>query len=274
MSVRMIKHADGGSMCFGRKRPAAAELARAPWLDRYLTKAAILPPPALRADWALGAALNKAGLENVLGNDTLGDCVEAACGHVIDAWHGDAGTGVSVSADQAIAFYSATSGYVPGKPNTDQGSDPVTVLNYWRTKGYSPGAQPIAGYVGIDPTNETQLKTAVWLFGGVLLGGELLTAWVNGMGTMRSGFTWDVGSAPDAEAGHEVYGYGYNDNGVFIDSWAMFGTMTWAAVAQFAAAKTGGDVLCPLSQDWIAKASALAPSGFNFVQLQADLSAL
>jgi hypothetical protein len=115
-----------------------------------------------RAPIGRGASpvLNQAGLENILGNDTLGDCVEAGCGHIEDIWRADALTGGSLTAAQTIAFYSATSGYVPGDPNTDQGSDEVTVANYWLKNGFVPGLSPIAGYVSVDPTNVTQLNQA------------------------------------------------------------------------------------------------------------------
>ena len=91
---------------------------------------------------------------------------------------------------------------------------------------------------------------------------------------MQSGFRWDAGGAPDRNAGHEILGYGYNINGVLVDTWGMFGTLTWKGLAEFAAEATGGDILCPLSADWIEKASGLAPSGLNFTQLQADLASL
>ena len=41
-------------------------------------------------------------------------------------------------------------------------------------KGFAPGMPPISGYVSIDRTNVTQLKAAVWLFGNVLFGVDLL----------------------------------------------------------------------------------------------------
>ena len=160
----------------GRRAPNRALLAKIPRLERFMIGAA-LPPPAVRADWAKGPALNKAGLENILGNDQLGDCVSAACGHLIDIWHEDAGTGSTVTTAQTEAFYSATTGYVPGRPDTDQGSDPVAVLDYWTAHGFTPDAAPIAGYVTVDPANVVAVKaTAISLFGGVLIGGELLTS--------------------------------------------------------------------------------------------------
>ena len=155
-----------------------------------------------------------------------------------------------------------------------QGSDEVTVANYWLKTGFAPGMPPISGYVSVDPTNVTQLKTAVWLFGNVLFGATLLQAWVNAMGSMKSGFTWGIGGASDPDAGHGFNGYGYNANGIFIDTWGMFGTITWAAIASVAAASQGGNVFCMLSPDLVNKAKAISPSGFDTAQLQADLPAL
>jgi hypothetical protein len=181
--------------------------------------------------------------------------------------------GPSVTADQTIAFYSATSGYVPGDPSTDQGSDEVTVYNYWLKNGFAAGDNPIAGYVSIDPTNVVSIKTAMCLFGNLGFGCQLLTAWVNAMASMKSGFTWDVGSRADPNAGHAFLGYGYNDNGIFIDTWGMFGTLTWKAIAQVCAADAGGNLFCALAPDWFTTAG-LSPSGFNRTQLAADLPAL
>jgi hypothetical protein len=117
------------------------------------------------------------------------------------------------------------------------------------------------------------VKTAIWLFGNVLFGANLLTAWVNAMGSMKSGFTWDVGGAVDNSAGHGFMAYDWNDNGIFVDTRAMFGTLTWKALPALAAANAGGNLLCFLSPDWFDKAG-LSPSGFNRTQLAADIVAL
>jgi hypothetical protein len=117
------------------------------------------------------------------------------------------------------------------------------------------------------------VKTAIWLFGNVLFGANLLTAWVNAMGSMKSGFTWDVGGAVDANSGHAFMAYDWNANGVLIDTWGMFGTLTWKALAAFAATAAGGSLFCFLSPDWFTKAG-LSPSGFARTVLAADIVAL
>jgi hypothetical protein len=242
-------------------------------LSDYINpKSTLLPPPAVKADWATGPALNAAGPMNIKGNDTLGDCVEAACGNIIDIWHADAGTGISVTAAQTVAFYSLTSGY-RGTPATDQGSDEITVAEDWIKEGFAPDLTPCAAYVLVNPANPIEVRTAIDLFGNIMICGALLTAWVSAMATMKSGFTWDVGSAADLKAGHGFTGYGYNANGVFIVTWGMFGTITWKALAAIAATQAGGNLLCFLSPDWFNKAG-MSPSGFNRTQLAGDIVAL
>ncbi len=275
MTVHQFRTADGRSFCFGRNRPTYALEAFAnhnvPPIAHYL-KATILPPPVLRADCA-PPALNKAGLEKILGNDVLGDCVEVGCGNLIDLWHADAGTGISVTAAQTIAFHSAASGYVIGNPATDQGSDEIGVFGQWFKNGFAPDQPPLAGYITVNPANIVAVKTCIWLFGGLLVGAELLSAWVNAMTSRKSGFVWDVGSVPDPNAGHGFAIYGYNAQGVFIVTWGMFGTLTWKALAAVASAAAGGNLLCMLSPDWFTKAGA-SPSGFDRTALASDLPAL
>ena len=71
--------------------------------------------------------------------------------------------------------------------------------------------------------------------------------------------------------GHGFAGYGYNSRGVFIDTWGMFGTLTYRAVAEAGAASAGGNVFCALSPDWFNRPTGLAPSGFNANALGASI---
>lgn len=254
----------------GRKRP----LSRPPMLrlSNYLLRGAT-PPPPVRGDYA-GPALNRDGLENVLHNDTLGCCTISGIGHIIDVFHANAGTGLSVTSDQVIALYEAACGYNPSDPSTDQGGDEITVLNYWRDRGIDGnGLYKSAGYVSVNAADPVELRTAIWLFGNVYWGIELPDAWVSPFPS-ASGFTWDVAGDPNPNNGHCVISYGYNENGPFIDTWGIFGTMTDAACAKYAAGTGGGECYAILSQDWIKTATGESPSGFAFAQLQADLAAL
>ncbi len=198
----------------GRKRPNihARRLAFATYAK------ALPPPPPASLHWALASGA-WAHLENVYGNDQLGDCTAAGAGHTEVIWRGAAGTHDRLpSKEDVIRFYSATTGYVPGDPSTDQGGDEITVLNYWKTKGfYEDGTGKIAAWVTVDGSNETQVKQAVWLSESVYFGVELPDAWINPFPN-QNGFVWDVAGAPNPNNGHCFVAIGYNSLGVIIDT--------------------------------------------------------
>jgi hypothetical protein len=144
----------------GRKRPSLA--ARRLQLADYLSPD--LPVPPVVEHWAKESP-GLPSLENIYGNNTLGDCVEAAAGHMIGLWRGNAGDVFPApTAEQVIEFYSATSGYVPGDPATDQGSDEITVLNHWVAEGFFPdGSSKIAGWANVDAANELRASSDISL---------------------------------------------------------------------------------------------------------------
>lgn len=253
------------SFKFGRRRPdpKAKRLAFA----SYAKPALPAPPDAIhyqrRGDH----------LENIFANDRLGDCTAAGAGHTLSLWRGAAGNGdrMPKTAD-VIAFYSRTTGYVPGKPATDQGGDEVTVLNAWQRDGFfDDGSGKIAAWVTVDPANWLEVRQAMWLAESLYFGIELPEEWINETG--GNGYVWDVAGPPNPENGHCFVGIGYDEGGVAIDSWGLFGTVTPAAIAKYAGGE-GGELYCMFSEDSISRASQKAASGFDFETLLADSAAL
>lgn len=102
-------------------------------------------------------------------NDSLGDCTAAAAAHVetVVSQFGQ-GTPVVPSVNDVIAFYSGSTGYVPGKPSTDQGGDMATVLKYWNKTGIA--GHKIAAYFAVDPTDFDEMRAALYLFGNLYIG--------------------------------------------------------------------------------------------------------
>ncbi len=251
----------------GRKRPSLA--ARRLQLADYLSPD--LPVPSAVEHWAKRSP-GLPSLENIYGNNTLGDCVEAAAGHMIGLWRGNAGNSLPApTAEQVIQFYSATSGYVPGDPATDQGSDEITVLNYWVAQGFFPdGSSKIAGWANVNAGNELMMKQCIYLFETGMAALELPDAYINPFPS-ANGFVWDVAGAPNPANGHAVMAVGYDAQGIRIDTWGLLGTMTWAAVAKYLTTLGQGEFHAVFSADSIASASEEAPNGFNATQLQADL---
>jgi hypothetical protein len=252
----------------GRHRPKQTRDSH-PHLFRGLR--ALTLPPAPDFD---NTVLSKTALSDILANDTLGDCTSAGAGHVIDSVTADAEAPVVITAAQAIAFYSQSTGYVPGDSSTDQGGDEITVCQSWQTKGYDGnGAHAIAGWAAFTDAQLADpafVKSVAYLF-PLYFGIELADSWAQISG---DGFVWDVGSPPDPSEGHCVVGLGGNAQGILIDSWGFVGTITYAAIAQFCSSAAGGNLFAILTPDLIDKAKNLAPSGFDYDQLLADLQGM
>src|ERR1700722_5794175 len=107
-------------------------------------------------------------------NDVLSNCTAAAVAHsrMNAVAHGSGNVlTCTPTQGQVDAFYSATTGWIPGKPETDQGGDEDVVLDYAVKNGFA-GSQLIAR-VEIDPTNIDHIKQAIHIFGSVYTGIEL-----------------------------------------------------------------------------------------------------
>jgi hypothetical protein len=248
----------------GRRRPVA--LGPRLSLRSYLK---LLAPPPLSADYTAKATT---ALAEMYLNDQLGDCVIAGGYHAVGVETGNAGDLFLATAAQITADYSAIGGYVPGNSSTDNGCDELTALNYWGHTGFADGTKLI-GYLAVDPSNQQEVESAIYLFENLFCCMELPSAWITPMPS-ASGFTWDVAGAPVPDNGHCVAGVGYGPAGVTISSWGMLGTLTWAAVAEYTAASNGGSLYVMLSPDQLAKGQVKAPNGVDWVSLIEDFNAM
>jgi len=267
MTVKILKHPSTGRIVrLGRRRP----IARGPRLKLARYMPAIMPTIPANTNYRGNAA---AFLAQILANDRLGDCTAAGAFHIDGLLLGNAGQPITFTEDDAVKFYSATTGYVPGDPSTDRGGDEVTVLNYWRQYGLVGNDHKISAWVSVDAANEQQVRLAMYLFENLYFGVELPDAWVNPFPS-GNGFTWDVAGDPDPENGHSFVGIDLEEGGILIDTWGMIGTMTQAAIGRYASSSDGsGELYAVLSQDAINRATAKSPTGFDFAQLQADIAA-
>lgn len=254
----------GRSVKMGRRRP----IARCPrlCLANYLRMS--LPTPPAACDYRAKAM---SVLTNIYGNDQLGDCVIAAGYHVVGVETGNAGKIFTASDPQIVADYSAIGGYVPGDPNTDQGCDEQTALNYWTQKGFADGSK-LLGWLAVDATNRQEVMAAMWLFENLFFGMELPDAWIDPFPS-SSGFVWDAGT-PNPDNGHAIMGVGHDQKGVQIDTWGMIGTLTYAAIAQLCTPSSNGELYVLLSPDQIAKGQAKAPNGVAWRDLVTDFDSM
>lgn len=165
----------------------------------------------------------------MLGNDTVGDCVIAMMQHAIIVTTGTA----KFTAALAIKLYSAITGYVPGNPNTDQGTDPVAAAKYWQKNGIVDAKgirHELVAYSTIKLGDFDALRAALNLAAvGVAVGVSL-----NLPESAQDQFPskkWSVVPGSPIEGGHEVLAC--NDDG------ANTGLGTWgsevAATRQFMA---------------------------------------
>ncbi len=233
-------------------------------LRRYLGPASKLPgsPPA--RDWTQPFGAPRWGM---YGNNVIGDCAEAACGHLIQAASAVTGRPVCVRLADIEAAYAAITGWDPARPETDQGSQMLDVLRYWRTTGIA-GVR-IDAFVALDPQNDAHLEAAVNLFGGVYLGLDLpISAQTQTM--------WDVaprgahGDAwrPGSWGGHAVAVVGYDRLSALVVSWGALRIVTRDFVRAYAS-----EAYTTIGGLWAADGE-LAPSGFDRALLNADLEAL
>ena len=228
-------------------------------LANYLTN--VLVPPA-RVDW--GAKLTQIGM---MKNDELGDCTCAAAGHMIQTWTANNGNQKIVSDDEIVSAYEAVGGYKPGDPSTDGGAVEIDVLNYWRKTGIA--GDKIFAYVALEPKNKNHIKLATDLLGGCYLGIALpISAQTQRVWSVPATGLVTGDGRPGTWGGHAVPIVDYGPTGPTCITWGKLVTMTWAFFFAYCDEAYG-----ILSSDWAA-GNKVAPSGFLFSQLQADLPQL
>lgn len=239
--------------------------------SRYL-KANLAPPP-ISISWIAAQII-----WTMLLNDTLGDCTIAAFLHMVQAWAAAVGIVYNPTDATALAMYEAACGYVPGDPATDQGGVETTVLDYARSTGAA--GHKILAYVSVDPANQTEVETAIAIFGGVYTGLAMPTAWQGALlwdvapgglaGKLKRFLSGDRSWAPGSWGGHAVPFLAYAATGVYqLITWGSSAyRITPAAVATYC-----DEMYAAVSPDFI-NAKGLDPAGFDLAQLEADLKIL
>src|SRR5690348_3468981 len=123
-------HPERGPLHLGRPRvskPTRRAMAKALAVGDFM---ATLPPAPAVFDLT-GGILDW----GMMGNDLLGDCTEAAKGHLLQAWTKASGSEVTLPDSVIVQAYEDECGYNPANPATDQGGEIVDVLNHWQTAG-------------------------------------------------------------------------------------------------------------------------------------------
>ncbi len=244
-----------GSRKLGRK--AIKTDSRTLKLGKYLTPC--LTPPPLSADWTKGISS-----WGVMLNDTLGDCTIAGCGHAVQVWTANTGNEITLPNTTIEKYYEKWDGYKPGDPSTDTGGIELDVLNNWKKHSFA--RHKLMAFADPKPSDLTEIRQAIALFGGVYIGLALPI-------TAQNQDVWDVvpnGGAdaqPGSWGGHCVFVPKYDEKGFTCITWGAPKIMTlafWNAYCD--------EAHTLLSPDWIAAKGS--PSGFNQAQLLADLEAI
>jgi len=233
-------------------------------LSKYL--AAAIPPLPVSTDW-----LSNVRHWPMYDNDILGDCVEAAGGHMVDLWEKyTASNKPQPTNTQIIQAYSGASGYVPGDPSTDNGTDMISFLKYWRSIGI--GGHKILAFVSLKRGDLNELRQAIWLFGAAFIGVQLPVS-------VQSRDEWTVPNglrgryAPGSWGGHCIPVGAYSG---LVPARTRNRVVTWGEVmtmSDYFYQCYSDEAYAVLSQDWI-DTNGLSPNLFNLAALQADLAAL
>jgi hypothetical protein len=140
----------------------------------------------------------------MLGNDYCGDCVLAEAAHTTMLWNAMAGKTVAFDTRSVVSDYSAITGYVDGKEETDFGTNMSVAASYRRNVGVADvgGARhKVAAYLEVDAKDMRLHYIALYLFGSVSIGFEFPRS---AMDQFNRGVTWTVQKNSPIEGGHCV----------------------------------------------------------------------
>jgi hypothetical protein len=201
----------------------------------------------------------------MLGNNSYGDCVEAGYAHQVQIWGDRAGNPFVPTDAEALGAYTAITGFNPSDPSTDQGTDILTAVGYWRSTGLA--SQKITAYATLNVRNPAEIREAISWYGGAYIGLQLPVSAQDQVGKQ-----WTVTTGPAAVAGgwggHCVPLCGYDQDQLWCVTWGALQSMTWEFFTTYC-----DEAYVLLATDWIA-ASGQAPSRLAWGRLLADLANL
>jgi hypothetical protein len=205
----------------------------------------------------------------MLGNDTLGDCVCAGACHETMLYTAEgSGTAAIFANAQAIALYSAITGYSPKKPNSDNGTSMSAAAAYRHKSGIkdaSGAIHKIGAYLALTKGNLAEHLCAAYLFGAVGVGIEFPAF---AMTQFNDGQPWDVSKKNTAIEGGHYIPLVANRANLEVVTWGRLQGMTVAFFEKY-----NDESIVYLSPE-ILSGNGVTPEGFNLAALQADLKEL
>lgn len=233
---------------------------------RSYFKAIELPQPPKSFGWWSAVPDGSWGM---CANDQVGDCVIASGDHRSVYWNAAQGRKVNFTDANAIADYSAITGYVPGDDSTDQGTDPLQAAKYFQSTGVVDAAgarHKVNGSVVLQTGDLTELALALWLFDGCSICVDLPQSAEDQFG---AGQVWTLVPGSPSVGGHDVMGMGINSAGnIVVVTWGGLQAMTpdWFR-------SQNNLLICYLSLDAL-DAKGLSKRGYAKDALAEDLAAV
>jgi hypothetical protein len=204
----------------------------------------------------------------MLGNDEVGDCVIAGIMHLIQVWTAMGGNPAIFTTANALADYSAITGYDPNNPDSDQGTDMRTALQYGVDTGFidaNGNRHKIGAFMLLQSGNLQELAEAVYLFGGAATGFQLPES---AQEQFSDGQTWDVVPGSPIEGGHCAPVVARLMTGSLdLVTWGKEEPATPAFIVQYC-----DEPWAVLSPEMMV--NGVTMDGFNLAQLHADWNAL
>jgi len=203
-------------------------------------------------------------------NDQLGSCTIAEKGHQFGAMRVYAGFPEPLFSEaEILTAYSAVSGYIPGDPFTDNGADPVTVLQRM-------------SQVGLTDTTGHVHKVSGWAAFGDPRNASLMAQVLNTFGSVSIAFNCTQNFEEDFNAGLPVT-YDPNSPSVgghmvclqrrSVGGVGVLQEITWGAIQRVTRRYNWHqvqDAYVVISEDWIT-ANGTTVEGLDLEQLLADM---
>lgn len=198
-----------------------------PDLSGHKMFARIAPPRMIRSNVNFSPLL--------LANNVLGNCTSAGIGNTIRAVSALGGFQTNISDENAVSFYSQSTGYSPNVPGSDDGGVEVDVLANAARQGYPVENERLYPLWGsLDPQDQNGIRCVAQAFGTTYLGVKLAIA-----DQANVGAVWDTNTpaedgdpTPGSWGGHCLLAgaewYGTQDTDiVLLTTWGTQQRATW-----------------------------------------------
>jgi hypothetical protein len=170
-----------------------------------------------------------------------------------------------------VALYSASTGYDPSNPLTDQGGVEQDVLTYLLNTGAPIGdgtqRDKILGFVEVDIRQIDDVRRAIYDC-GIAYVGFTVPKWLMACDEVPPVWDYQPNADNSDDGGHAVIISGYAPDGFDVISWGRKYFMT---IAFFL--KTMDEAYAVADRAWIA-ATGQTPAGLTLLEIESQMAAL